>query len=106
VSEHATSPTRSPRPRRWRWLWPGKLLTPRGLLLRAVVLVLLFAVAHLAGLREHTGVFSGGAVGALPAALGATYAVLYLAAVVVAPVLVLAALLLLGFVLLARRRAP
>ena len=97
------------RQRLWRLL-RSRLLSPRGLLWRAVALTTLFLLAHLGGLREKTCVFSatspdGGALDTLSVVLGATYAVLYLLVVVVVPVLVLAALLLLLAGLLRRRPA-
>lgn len=73
-------------------------ITPCGLIVRAVVIVLLFAVAHSAGLREHTSLLcstvqtdTGRAAGTCFAAI---YATSYLLAVVIAPVFVIAAALL------------
>lgn len=75
------------------------LLTPRGWLVRAAVLVLLFAALHLAGLRPRTSVLCAtlqdeGAMQAWNAFLAMAYIITYLLAVVLAPVLALAAALL------------
>lgn len=78
------------------------LFTPRGLLVRALVLAAIFAALHLAGLRSQTSVLCAtlqeeggrqfwGIFGA------AAYIVTYLLAVVVAPILALAAGLLAGW---------
>ena len=72
------------------------LFTPRGLLVRALVLAALYTALHLAGLRSQTSVLcatmqeEGGRQfwGAFAAA---AYIVTYLLAVVVAPILALAA---------------
>jgi hypothetical protein len=103
------SPPATPRSLLRRLLLPGGLATPRGLLLRAAFLAALFSVAHLAGLRDYTSVFSlssptGGPGGTLALALGSTYAVLYLLFVLLVPILVLGGLLLLGLLVLSSRR--
>ena len=95
----------SPRSRLRRLLVPSGLATPAGLFLRAASLTALFALAHLAGLRDYTSVFSlsapaGGSGGTLALTLGSTYAILYLLFVLVVPILALAGLLLLGVLLL------
>jgi hypothetical protein len=103
---HGLQPRVSSRLR--RLLVPAGLATPAGLLHRAAFLTALFGLAHLAGLRDYTSVFSlsapsGGPGGLLALALGSTYAVLYLLVVLLVPVLVLGGLLLLGLLLLLPR---
>jgi len=75
--------------------WRADAFSPRGFLLRALVIAGAFLAVHLAGLRDYTSVLNG-TIG--PAAdwrtssfLGIAYLVIYLAFVIVAPVLVLAA---------------
>lgn len=75
------------------------LLTPRGLLIRALVLASLFAALHLAGLRSYTSILcatmpDAGAMQKVDAFLAASYIIAYLLAVVLAPVLAIAAALL------------
>jgi hypothetical protein len=97
--------------RQWlRRLLRSRLLSPRGLLWRAGVLSALFLLAHLGGLRDKTCVFSatspdGGALDTLSVVLGASYAALYLLVVLVAPILMIGALLLLLAGLWRRRSA-
>jgi len=85
----------------------------RGLLLRAALLWLGFALCQAAGLRACTGFLSGTQPGALrpelTAALGIVYLCAYVGATVLAPILLLAA----GFLALGpaverqlRRRSP
>jgi hypothetical protein len=86
------------------WQKPGLLrraefLSARDLLQRAGGISGLFLLAHLAGLREFTSVLNGttGSLAAgvkLGAFLAAVYILLYLAFVILVPVLVLAAALL------------
>ena len=100
--------------KRWRRLLAhAGMFSPKGLLLRAAVIAAAFLVVHAAGLREYTSVLSGTpASGSLPEAFalaaGIAYATLYFGFVLLAPLLVLAAVIL---VLLARitrhgRRSP
>jgi len=75
------------------------LLTPRGLLIRALVLASLFAALHLAGLRSYTSILcatmpDAGAMQKVDAFLAASYIIAYLLAVVLSPVLAIAAALL------------
>lgn len=74
------------------------IFTPRGFLTRAVLCWLVFAILHLAGLREYTGLLTMTKPAGVPyllAATGATtYIVFYLAAILLAPILAIAALLL------------
>jgi hypothetical protein len=77
----------------------AEFLSPRDLLQRALGLSGLFLLAHLAGLREFTSVLNGtvGSVAAgwkLSSFLALIYILLYLAFVILVPVLVLAALIL------------
>jgi hypothetical protein len=77
----------------------AEFLSPRDLLQRALGLSGLFLLAHLAGLREFTSVLNGtiGSVAAgwkLSGFLALIYILLYLAFVILVPVLVLAAMIL------------
>ena len=72
------------------------LLSPRGLLLRASLLVALFLACHLAGWREHTSIlcgtaFTGNVTDRYTQWFGMVYVVLYFAIVIIVPVLILAA---------------
>lgn len=87
---------------------PGKGISPRSLLVTAAALAIAFGLSHLAGLRHYAGFLSGSAPastgdGALPAAFGVLYVLLYFACVVIVPILALAAGIL--AVLTRRRRA-
>ena len=76
------------------------VLSVAWLLQRAGAICLVFLIAHLVGWREYTSILNG-TMGSLTlgwklsAFLGVSYVVLYLAFVVVVPILVLAALILL-----------
>jgi membrane protein implicated in regulation of membrane protease activity len=77
----------------------AEFLSPRDLLQRALGISGLFLLAHLAGLREFTSVLNGtiGSVAAgwkLSGFLALIYILLYLAFVILVPVLVLAAMIL------------
>jgi hypothetical protein len=77
----------------------AEFLSPRDLLQRAGTISVLFLAAHLAGLREFTSVLNGtiGSVAAgwkLSGFLALIYILLYLAFVILVPVLVLAAIIL------------
>ena len=77
----------------------AEFLSPKDLLQRAGAISVLFLVAHLAGLREFTSVLNGtiGSVAAgwkLSGFLAIIYILLYLAFVILVPVLVLAAMIL------------
>lgn len=82
------------------WLIPThKAWTPRGLILRAAMLAVLFAAVQLAGFREYTSVLCGmyPAVGAHPqiaAFWGFVYIALYLTFTLLAPILLITAALL------------
>ena len=74
------------------------LLSPGGLIVRAAWLWAAYLAAHIAGLREATSIICGTMPTGTPedpwrAALGAGYVILYLAAVLAAPVLALAGVL-------------
>ena len=76
---------------------PGsKDFSPKGLLVRAGFLFVLFVICHLAGFREYTSVLCGtpaapGATAHLLAFLGLIYVLMYLFLTVVVPVLIIAA---------------
>ena len=77
----------------------AEFLSARDLLQRALGISVLFLLAHLAGLREFTSVLNGtvGSVAAgwkLSSFLALVYILLYLAFVILVPVLVLAAMIL------------
>jgi hypothetical protein len=78
-----------------KWFFWGSLCTPRGLIVRAIYLVLLFGIVHLLGLREYTTFLSGTVARqtslTTTAILGSVYALSYLAAILIAPILVMAA---------------
>ena len=83
----------------WRETWKADWFSTRDLLLRSAVILLGFAVAHLAGLREYTSIVNGtmGSVTVgwhLSVFLGLIYLVLYFATVVLVPIIWIAALLL------------
>ena len=80
-------------------LWRAEFFSPKDLLRRAIVLSVLFLIAHLAGLREFTSLLNGtmGSVELgwrLSAFFGLTYIILYLGIVLLVPTLILAAALL------------
>ena len=86
----------------WKKLAPSQraeFLSARDLLQRAGAISVLFLIAHLAGLREFTGILNG-TIGSLAlgwnssAFLALIYILLYLAFVILVPVLVLAAIIL------------
>ena len=78
----------------------ANFLSPKDLVRHAVLIVMLFAVAHVAGLREFTTIISGTVASpslgvGMCAVLGVGYMALYFGTVVLAPILLLAAGLLL-----------
>lgn len=77
----------------------------RGLLFIALALLLLYAGAHLLGLRQDVAVLTGTYGGAGSAIGGVVYVVLHLAATAVAPTLLIAAALVAAVGWLLRRRA-
>jgi hypothetical protein len=77
-------------------LWRAEFLSPKDFIRRAALISLVFLVAHLAGLREFTSILNGttGSVEfgwRMSAFLGLTYIFLYLAFVLVVPMLLLSA---------------
>ena len=68
---------------------------PRWFLIRAALLAILFAAAHVCGWRAYTSVLSGTASpDVVPALCGVLYIALYAGCVIVVPMFVIAALLL------------
>jgi hypothetical protein len=83
-----------------RIITPG-FLTPKGFVLRAAILAVVFATCHFVGWREHTSFLSGTAASAsdalhASAILGVIYIAVYFGFVLVAPILLLAAAILFG----------
>jgi hypothetical protein len=80
----------------WVRCWRAECFSPRGFLLRALLIGAAFLAVQLAGLRDYTSVLNGtvgpsAASWKLSAFYGLTYLVTYMAFVILAPVLVLAA---------------
>jgi hypothetical protein len=85
----------------WLWgkfllFWHAELFSPAGFVQRAIVISVGYLLVHLAGLREYTSVLNGtvgpeSAGWTVSAILGITYIIIYLAFVVLVPVLLLAA---------------
>jgi hypothetical protein len=81
---------------RIRRFWRADIFSPRGFLLRAGVIGAAFLALHLAGLRDYASVLNG-TVGPAStgwktsAFLGVAYLVVYMALVILAPILILAA---------------
>ena len=78
-------------------LWWAEFCSPKDFVRRAAVIAFLFLVAHLAGLREYTSFLSGTVPSPdtswkLTIFFGLIYLVLYFAFVLLAPILLLAAL--------------
>jgi len=81
------------------WLHRSSPFTPSGLVVRAVILFLVFVVLHATGLRHYTTVLSGtsptgGPVGPFEVIVASTYMVGYFGVTVVAPILLIASLVL------------
>jgi hypothetical protein len=76
--------------------WRADCFSPRGFLVRAAVISVVFLAVHLAGWRDYTSVLNG-TVGSASAGwrtstfFGVTYLILYMVFVLAVPVLVLAA---------------
>jgi len=85
-----SDPHARPDPRRKRL----PFFSPRGLVVRALILGAAFGIAHLAGLRGHATFLSGATAAGihpiLSAVLGCAYLALYVGAVLVAPVFLIA----------------
>ncbi len=82
----------------WHSLLHARLLSPKGLLLRAAALTGMFLIVHLAGLREYTVILSGTSPTGIPrdawgGSLGVAYVVLYFSFVLGVPILLLGAAL-------------
>ncbi len=76
--------------------WRADFVSAKGFYLRAALILVAFLVAHLAGLREYTTFITGTAAGTgaslrLSAIWGMIYLTLYFSAVILAPILILAA---------------
>lgn len=96
-----------PRPRRLRDWWK---LSPRGLVLRAALLSLVYLVVSLAGFRQYTSIFTGTVPSVelsrtTQAALGLLYALLYVGFVLLVPTLLVAAALMFAALLAIGGRA-
>ncbi|MFH1498748.1 MAG: hypothetical protein ABII82_13085 [Verrucomicrobiota bacterium] len=85
--------------------WSAPLFSPAGLLVRATLIALAYAVCELSGLREYTTFLSGTQQGGWTTTvwLGLAHLVAYHAFVVLAPILVIASGLLAGIEHLTRR---
>ena len=87
--------------------WRADFFSPQGFLARALVISAVFLAVHLAGLRDYTSVLNG-TVGSAAAGwqtsafFGVAYLVIYLAFVLLVPVLILAA----GILTAWQRRLP
>jgi hypothetical protein len=77
-----------------RWS-KAPVLSPTGLIVRAIIIALTFVVCHGLGLREHTSFLSGTSASAdtsltASAVLGVTYIATYLGFVILTPILLIA----------------
>lgn len=84
---------------RLRRVLGAKAFSPAGFLVRSLLITVAFAVCQLAGLREHTSFLSGTTASAdggmdRSVLLGTLYIVVYLAFVLLCPILLIAAPLL------------
>jgi hypothetical protein len=100
--------TTDPRPRWRRWLLP-RLFTPWGLAQSAIIIAVLYLIAYALGWRQATTILCGTSpTGSLTDKLsiheGIAYVLLWLAFVIVAPVLLIAAGVLAGLNTILRRR--
>lgn len=92
-------------------LCAADFLSPKDFVRHAVLVLLVFGVAHLAGLREYTSVLNGttGAVGVdmeTATLLGVGYVLAYLAAILFVPILLIAAALVAAWQWIAARKQP
>ncbi len=93
-----------------RWMAPfrARLFSPKGFLLRAAVLLGLFLALHAFGLRASTSIICGttppGGAGFANRFGAMAYVVLWLAAVVVVPVLAIGAAVFAAILAIDRRR--
>lgn len=82
--------------------WHADFLSPRDLVCRAVVITVIYAAVHLAGLREYTSILNGTPGSAdisrgLATFFGLGYVCAYLAFVLLVPIFLMAATLLAGW---------
>src|SRR5512144_1826649 len=96
-------PTAPAPARSWFLPWGADsgLLSPRGMVLRAGLILAGFGLGHALGWREHTAFLSGTPTEAgtdlrISALLGVVYLAFYFGSVLAAPILLLAAVLLRG----------
>lgn len=87
------------------------MLSPKDFVRHAALICVVFAIAHLLGLREFTSVLNGttGSVAMdwqMAAALGVAYILLYLAFVLLVPTMILAAVILALWQRTRRRALP
>ena len=87
-----------------RWIrgFRAELFSPKDFVRSALILVLLFGAAHFAGWREYTSILSGTLPYSdtnwrLAFALGALYILLYHSVALLAPIFLLAGMLLAGW---------
>lgn len=82
--------------RRWREFMRAEFLSPKDLVQRAAVFSAAFAIIHILGLREFTSIING-TTGSVEmsfneaAVRGVIYLILYMIAVVIVPILLIAA---------------
>ncbi len=69
----------------------ARLFSAWGFLYRALLIIFVFAMLHLSGLREYTSFITGTTSGGYLDLLGMTYFIFYALAVFIAPILLLAA---------------
>lgn len=85
-----------------RRLWKAEFFSAKDFVIRALFIAVLFAAAHLAGLREYTSFLSGTSANTdlsreTVAFLGVGYVLLYFAFLLLVPILLIAAALLWGW---------
>lgn len=79
----------------------ARFFSAAGFFYRAVLIVIVFGLLHLAGLREYTSFITGTSSGNVADILGMAYFLFYSLSVFVTPILVIAS----GFMLIFRRIA-
>src|SRR5882762_10412767 len=92
-------------------LWRAKFFSSKDFVRRALIICLLFGLAHLLGLREFTSVLNGTtgslALGwTISTILGLTYVLLYVALVLPVPIFLLAAAILAVWARVRPRKHP
>ncbi len=80
----------------WRSLFFARIFSPQGLVVRAAAIVVAYLVLHACGLREYTTLMTGtspagGAIDRSSALLAFFYVAAHVGAVVLAPIMILAA---------------